>query len=103
MQNIMNSINIGGMPDEKRRLSDLEPGDTVSVRQLTHRWGEPDPLEPGKPHIANASAKIVARNGTHFSVVFLGRHPKDKPFSAEDVERRLNELGWYRREGDVAK
>lgn len=98
MKASMNSFNLGGKDEDQRRIGTLELGDTVNVKQLTHRWSDPPPAKPGDPHIANGSAKIDAPSGTLFCMLFLGRHPKDRPFTAREIEERLNKLGWFRRE-----
>ena len=98
MKSTEGSIHISGKPDEQRRLDILETGETVSLKQITHRWKEPAPEDPKAPHIANGSAKLSAPKGEFFCAVFLGRHPADEPITLEEIEKRLNKLGWFRRD-----
>jgi hypothetical protein len=97
MKEDMGSFHVGGKSDEQRSRVNLDAGDIVSVKQVTHRWSGPPPEAPGGPHIEKASARIDARGGMQFCMLFLGRHPADKPFTLTEIEERLNKLGWFRK------
>lgn len=98
MNQLMRSHNIGRKPEADRKTSQIELGDTVAVRKLVHRWSDlSEPVE-GKPHIAKASATIDASKGQLLSFVFLGRHPEGKVLTEEEIEARMNKLGWFRKE-----
>jgi hypothetical protein len=89
---------MGGMSEQKRPFAELLEGETLTVRQLIHHWKNPEEAVPGQPHIDKMRQEIPAPPGYRFSVLFLGRHHVDEPFSEEEIEKRLNSLGWFRRE-----
>lgn len=98
MKESMGSFNIGHLREADRSLGLIQPGDTVSVKELTHVWNEPKPETEGAPHIREGSAELEAGPGLRFCMLFLGNDRKGKPLTKEDIEKRLNKLGWFRRD-----
>jgi hypothetical protein len=98
MNLMMRSLNIGKTPEAKRRLSEIELGDTVAVKKLVHRWVDTSVPEEGKPHIAKGSANIEASKGQLFSFIFIGRHLEGEPLTESEIEARMNTLGWFRKD-----
>lgn len=98
MKNSMGSINIGNKPEDRRSLGFLELGDTVSIKKLTHRWSEPKPSDPKAPWIENGSAQVEAGKGELFCLVSLGSFRAGSPLTEEEIEKRMNNLGWFRRD-----
>lgn len=92
------SIHIGGKGEDQRPFSEVEKGETLTVRRLVHHWKNPEKGVPGEPHIDRLREELEAPSGYRFCVLFLGCHSVNKPFSEDEIEKRLNSLGWYRRE-----
>lgn len=89
---------MGTVKEAERPSAAIVEGETLVVRQLVHHWKNPEKPVPGAPYIGKSRSWIPAPPKQRFAVLFLGRHHVDEPFTEEEIEKRLNSLGWFRRD-----
>lgn len=94
----MGSFHLGKKKEEERHFSFMELGDTVSIKELTHVWNEPKPKDPSAPYIAEGSCGLEAGPEKRFCMLYLGYETAGKPLTQEQLEKRMNKLGWFRRD-----
>lgn len=98
MNKLMGSRTISQVSEDERKSYVVEYGDIITIEKFTHVWGEAGKPE-GAPHIEKGSTPLKAGKGRVYNCIFLGQSKVEAPLSDEEIEKRLNKLGWYRREG----
>jgi hypothetical protein len=96
MKATMGSRTLRKISEEERKGYAVEEGDIVLLERFTHVFGDP-PGPDGKPHIAKGSMPLKAAKGDAYNMIFLGRSRMDSPLTDEEIEKRMNRLGWYRK------
>ena len=100
MQRSMGSPTLSAKGEAGRKLSAFQMGDIISIHRFTHVWGEP-PVPEGTSHIARGSIPMNAGKKVVYHCAYLGNGDFGEVLSDEEIEKRMNALGWYRQRPDA--